>query len=95
MTVRIGAAEVDRVEEQQFPDPSLAAASRRALVARLHGERAYLFPAHFAAPHYGLVERDGDEYVFVPVTRSIPGGSARGPARGRAEGRARRRDMPS
>jgi len=54
-------------------DPALAAASRRALVARLHGERAYLFPAHFAAPHYGLIGRDGDEYVFVPAP-------ARGPA---------------
>ena len=53
MTVRIGAAEVDRVEEQQFPVPLSL------LVARLYGERAYSFPAHFAAPHYGLVERDG------------------------------------
>jgi glyoxylase-like metal-dependent hydrolase (beta-lactamase superfamily II) len=51
-------------------DPALAATSRRALVARLHGERAYLFPAHFAAPHYGRVEHDGDEYVFVPVAAS-------------------------
>ena len=64
MTVRIGAAEVDRVEEQQFPVPLSL------LVARLYGERAYSFPAHFAAPHYGLVERDGDEYVFVPAAAS-------------------------
>ena len=65
MTVRIGAAEVDRVEEQQFPVPLSL------LVARLYGERAYSFPAHFAAPHYGLVERDGDEYVFVPAAASL------------------------
>ena len=65
MTVRIGAAGVDRVEEQQFPVPLSL------LVARLYGERAYSFPAHFAAPHYGLVERDGDEYVFVPAAASL------------------------
>ena len=53
-------------------DLALAAASRRALVTRLHGERGYLFPAHFAAPHYGLIGRDGDEYVFVP--RASPSG---------------------
>jgi glyoxylase-like metal-dependent hydrolase (beta-lactamase superfamily II) len=54
-------------------DPALAVASRCALAARLHGERAYLFTAHFAAPHYGLIGRRGDEYVFVPAP-------ARGPA---------------
>ena len=64
MTVRIGAAEVDRVEEQQFPVPLSL------LVARLYGERAYSFPAHFAAPHYGLIGRDGEEYVFLPADAS-------------------------
>jgi glyoxylase-like metal-dependent hydrolase (beta-lactamase superfamily II) len=51
-------------------DLSLATASRRMLAARLHGERAYLFPAHFAAPHYGLVGQDGGEYVFLPAPAS-------------------------
>ena len=56
-------------------DPALATASRLDLVARLHDERAYLFPAHFAAPHYGLIGQDGDEYVFVlaPPPHRQPG----------------------
>jgi glyoxylase-like metal-dependent hydrolase (beta-lactamase superfamily II) len=48
-------------------DPALAIATRRTLTARLHAERAYLFPAHFAAPHYGLVERDGGDFAFLPA----------------------------
>jgi glyoxylase-like metal-dependent hydrolase (beta-lactamase superfamily II) len=51
-------------------DLSLATASRRMLAALLHGQRAYLFPAHFAAPHYGLVGQDGGEYVFLPAPAS-------------------------
>ena len=51
-------------------DPALAIASRRALTARMHAERACLFPAHFAAPHYGRVGREGGEYVFVPAAAS-------------------------
>jgi glyoxylase-like metal-dependent hydrolase (beta-lactamase superfamily II) len=51
-------------------DPVLAAASRRAITARVHAEGACMFPAHFAAPHYGRVERDGEEYVFVPAAMS-------------------------
>lgn len=51
-------------------DPALAIASRRALTARIHAERACLFPAHFAAPHYGRVGREGEEYVFVPAAAS-------------------------
>jgi len=27
-------------------------------------------PPRPTAPHYGLVERDGDEYVFVPAAAS-------------------------
>jgi glyoxylase-like metal-dependent hydrolase (beta-lactamase superfamily II) len=30
--------------------------------------RVPVFPAHFPAPHYGQVSRDGDEYVFVPAS---------------------------
>ena len=51
-------------------DPALAIASRRALTARMHAERACLFPAHFAAPHYGRVGREGAEYVFGPAAAS-------------------------
>ena len=51
-------------------DPALAIASRRALTARMHAEHACLFPAHFAAPHYGRVGRESGEYVFVPSAAS-------------------------
>jgi glyoxylase-like metal-dependent hydrolase (beta-lactamase superfamily II) len=51
-------------------DPALATASRREITARVHAERAFLFPAHFAAPHYGRVEREDEEYVFVPAATS-------------------------
>jgi glyoxylase-like metal-dependent hydrolase (beta-lactamase superfamily II) len=54
-------------------DPGRAIVTRRWLTARLHAERAYLFPAHFAAPHYGLVERDGDDFMFVPGAAPGPG----------------------
>jgi glyoxylase-like metal-dependent hydrolase (beta-lactamase superfamily II) len=47
--------------------PAMAVSARRALVARLHSEQALLFPAHFAAPHYGTVGKDGNEHVFVPA----------------------------
>jgi glyoxylase-like metal-dependent hydrolase (beta-lactamase superfamily II) len=46
-------------------DPGQAVATRRALAKRLHEEGAYLFPAHFDAPHYGLVERAGDGFHFA------------------------------
>lgn len=48
-------------------DPTQAVATRRALLSRLHRERAYLFPAHFAAPHYGRVQRQGEGFTFVPA----------------------------
>lgn len=48
-------------------DPTLAVATRRALLSRLHHEHAYLFPAHFAMPHYGLVERLKAGFTFIPA----------------------------
>jgi glyoxylase-like metal-dependent hydrolase (beta-lactamase superfamily II) len=48
-------------------DPAQAVATRRALVSRLERERAYLFPAHFAAPHYGRVERQEAGFRFMPA----------------------------
>jgi glyoxylase-like metal-dependent hydrolase (beta-lactamase superfamily II) len=48
-------------------DLDQAIATRRSLSSRIHDERALMFPAHFAAPHYGRVDRDGDELVFAPV----------------------------
>jgi glyoxylase-like metal-dependent hydrolase (beta-lactamase superfamily II) len=47
-------------------DLQTAIATRRALVSRIHGERALLFPAHFAPPHYGALDQDADEIIFVP-----------------------------
>jgi glyoxylase-like metal-dependent hydrolase (beta-lactamase superfamily II) len=47
-------------------DLEAAIATRRALFRRGHEEGALLFPAHFSAPHYGHLESDGDEFVFVP-----------------------------
>jgi glyoxylase-like metal-dependent hydrolase (beta-lactamase superfamily II) len=47
-------------------DLGTAIATRRELVRRILAERALLFPAHFPAPHYGTLERDADEIVFVP-----------------------------
>jgi len=48
-------------------DPAQAVATRRALLSRLSDERAHLFPAHFAAPHYGRVQRQDDGFRFVPA----------------------------
>jgi glyoxylase-like metal-dependent hydrolase (beta-lactamase superfamily II) len=47
-------------------DLTAAIETRRALVRRLQAEGAFLFPAHFSAPHHGRVDLDGDEFVFVP-----------------------------
>jgi glyoxylase-like metal-dependent hydrolase (beta-lactamase superfamily II) len=47
-------------------DLALAVETRRALVQRIHDEGAFLFPAHFAEPHYGTLARDGGELVFRP-----------------------------
>ncbi len=48
-------------------DPVQAVATRQALLSRLDRERAYLFPAHFAAPHYGRVQRQDADFTFVPA----------------------------
>jgi glyoxylase-like metal-dependent hydrolase (beta-lactamase superfamily II) len=48
-------------------DPALAIQTRRALVRRIHEERALLFPAHFSDPHYGSLGLDDDEFVFLPA----------------------------
>ena len=47
-------------------DLQTAVATRRALLRRILDESALLFPAHFAAPHYGHLQTDGDELVFLP-----------------------------
>src|SRR5262245_25709254 len=47
-------------------DLALAITTRGVLVERLDEEHAYVFPAHFSAPHYGTVTLDGAEFVFVP-----------------------------
>ncbi|MFD3588237.1 MBL fold metallo-hydrolase [Streptomyces sp. NPDC058683] len=47
-------------------DLETAVATRRALVRRALDEDAFLFPAHFPAPHYGRLALDGDEVCFVP-----------------------------
>ena len=49
-------------------DPGQAAETRQALLARLEGEQAYLFPAHFSAPHYGRVQRADAGFTFAPGT---------------------------
>jgi len=48
-------------------DPAQAVATRRALLSRLYREGAYLFPAHFAAPHHGRVQRQDAGFRFVPA----------------------------
>lgn len=53
-------------------DPAQAVATRRALVSRTERERAYLFPAHFAAPHYGRVERLEADFRFIPAGATRP-----------------------
>jgi glyoxylase-like metal-dependent hydrolase (beta-lactamase superfamily II) len=50
-------------------DPAQAVATRRALLSRVERERAFLFPAHFAAPHYGRIERQDAGFSFVPEAR--------------------------
>ncbi|MBH0118374.1 MBL fold metallo-hydrolase [Rhodococcus sp. CX] len=47
-------------------DLAAAIAARRDLVRRALGEGAFLFPAHFPAPHYGRLAVDGDEVCFLP-----------------------------
>jgi glyoxylase-like metal-dependent hydrolase (beta-lactamase superfamily II) len=47
-------------------DLALAIQTRRALVGRIREERALVFPAHFAEPHYGSLDLDGGEVEFRP-----------------------------
>jgi hypothetical protein len=47
-------------------DLSLAIATRAAVVARVHEDGAFLFPAHFSDPHYGTLALDDAEFVFLP-----------------------------
>lgn len=47
-------------------DLDAAIATRRELVRRALDEEAFLFPAHFPAPHYGRIAVDGDEVSFTP-----------------------------
>jgi glyoxylase-like metal-dependent hydrolase (beta-lactamase superfamily II) len=47
-------------------DLHTAIATRRALVQRVLDDDAWMFPAHFPAPHYGRLGIDGDEVCFVP-----------------------------
>lgn len=47
-------------------DLATAIATRKSLVRRALDEGAFLFPAHFPAPHYGHLAVDGDEAYFVP-----------------------------
>jgi glyoxylase-like metal-dependent hydrolase (beta-lactamase superfamily II) len=48
-------------------DLALAIETRRALVHRIHDEGAFVFPAHFSDPHYGVIAADDTEFVFVPA----------------------------
>jgi len=47
-------------------DLPTAIATRQALITRALDESAFLFPAHFATPHYGHLGIDRDEVCFVP-----------------------------
>ncbi|MBL7499662.1 MBL fold metallo-hydrolase [Frankia sp. CNm7] len=47
-------------------DLATAIATRQSLVRRALDEGAFLFPAHFPAPHYGHLADDGEEVYFVP-----------------------------
>lgn len=51
---------------QGCDDLSAAIATRRVLLSRVHAEGALIFPAHFAAPHYGAIGCDDGELVFLP-----------------------------
>jgi glyoxylase-like metal-dependent hydrolase (beta-lactamase superfamily II) len=47
-------------------DLALAISTRKALIERALDEDAFVFPAHFPAPHYGRLSMDGDEVAFTP-----------------------------
>lgn len=47
-------------------DLTAAIGTRRCLVRRALDEGAFLFPAHFPAPHYGRLTTDDGEVCFVP-----------------------------
>jgi glyoxylase-like metal-dependent hydrolase (beta-lactamase superfamily II) len=46
-------------------DLETAIATRNRLVQRVLDEDAFVFPAHFPAPHYGRLAIDQDEVSFV------------------------------
>jgi glyoxylase-like metal-dependent hydrolase (beta-lactamase superfamily II) len=48
-------------------DLTTAIATRRTLVQRVLDEDAFVFPAHFPAPHYGRLAVDDDEVCFLPA----------------------------
>jgi glyoxylase-like metal-dependent hydrolase (beta-lactamase superfamily II) len=54
-------------------DLDQAIVTRRSLSHRIHDEGSLMFPAHFAAPHYGSIDREGDALVFVPEGKVRPG----------------------
>jgi hypothetical protein len=47
-------------------DLQAAIATRKEIVQRVLDEEAFIFPAHFSAPHHGQLAIDGDEVGFVP-----------------------------
>jgi glyoxylase-like metal-dependent hydrolase (beta-lactamase superfamily II) len=46
-------------------DLEVAITTRKLLVRRLLDEDAWVFPAHFPAPHYGRLAMDGAEVIFL------------------------------
>jgi glyoxylase-like metal-dependent hydrolase (beta-lactamase superfamily II) len=50
-------------------DLETAIKTRERLVHSVLEDDAFVFPAHFPDPHYGRLERDGDEIAFVPGSR--------------------------
>ncbi len=47
-------------------DGETARATRRAVLEHAADHRSFLLPAHFGAPHHGLVTRTDDGFRFVP-----------------------------
>ena len=47
-------------------DLRAAVATRQTIINRLRRESALLFPAHFAAPHFGHLTSDRGQVAFLP-----------------------------
>ena len=47
-------------------DLETAITTRKVLVQRILDKNAFIFPAHFPAPHYGRLTIDDDEVAFIP-----------------------------